>query len=447
MTRPMGIVRVPRSKHRCGPQTPASAPEPHPFTGLLCHCYRGPRVGRRLNHPAHALWGLALLLVGCSAYPREKFELQIPPALGTMPGPDAEFGEVEVLFATDRQPRPERDRPDFGPQRGRRLSYGYGLVSIPREHYRGRLVEHGFGPGDPRRAVVLQSVTVLHDARRGRDAEAFWQRLRERVAHSPRREVAVLVHGFATTFEETIQTAAQVAHDVRFDGVPIVYSWSTQGSVLSYLVDGANAEWTAPYFADFLDQLVRDSGAERIHLCAHSMGARVVVRGIRDYLTRVGWLPFASAEAADGRGQPFSQIILAAGDLDADIFERDYLPSLLVAAERLTLYISRSDRALNLSSHLNGFDRIGQRDLPHTDLQLLQRVDIVDVTDFDRDFFGHLYHSRSPRVLADIQAVLDQGDWRAECGVPDDEADSDTAQKQCRGLQRNFYYRLQPLGQ
>lgn len=407
--------------------------------------------------PAIATGAVALLVVlvaGCSAYPRERIEVRIPPALGTMAtAPDQAYGIVEVLFVTDRKAAPDARGAEFGAERGRRLSYGFTEVSIPHEHYRGRLVDRWLGAGKPEHAVTALRTELLHDARRQRSPDAFWTRLLERVEQSPRREVLVMVHGFATTFERATLLAAQIAHDVRFDGVPIAYSWSTQGSVLSYLVDGANAEWTVPLFADFLDQLVHESGAERIHVCAHSLGTQVVARGVRELLVRAGWTQYVGADGtvvvapseSAGRPRLFDQIILAAGDFDAEIFERDYLPSLLIAAERLTIYMSRSDRALGLSSRMHGFDRIGQRDVPHVDLALLQRADVVDVTDFDRDFYGHSYHARSPRVLADMQAVLDQGDWRAECYQDDVEQGDTLAEKRCRGLLRNYYYRMQPL--
>lgn len=377
------------------------------------------------------------MLAGCAAYPRVPCPPRVTPALGQM---DNRHAVIKLLFATDRRPT-GADEPAlmFGIERARGLTYGRSEVSIPAQHAAGRVDEALFAAHDPTRNVVLLSAQTLDRPGRGQVPQQFLDELRARVAQSPRREVFVFIHGYAATFASAARTAAQVAHDVRFDGVPIVYTWPTQGSVLSYLVDGANAEWTVPYFVDFLELLVRESGAERIHLMAHSMGTRVLANGLRNYMARQGRLPHLHPTADDAEPD-FDQVIFAAADLDAEIFERDYVPFVLAAARRATIYVSTNDWALGLSVRLNGYFRLGQGDLPNVDLEALKRIDVVDVTAFDRDVLGHFYFNQCPRVLEDLAGVLDTP-AAPRTALP---AATDDDDKAARRLQRTFYYRMKP---
>ena len=381
--------------------------------------------------------------VGCSVYPRVPCPPRVTPALGE--ARDG-YGVVNLLFATDRRVTgAAKPALMFGVERARSVAYGRCGVSIPEAHRLGGMESAGLSGRDPKRGVLLLSAEIIDQCQGEEPPTAFVKELRERVALSPRKEIFVFVHGYAATFDEAARVTAQLAHDVHFDGVPILYSWPTQGLYLSYLVDSANAEWTVPYFVDFLETLVRDAGAERIHLMAHSMGTRVLARGLRDYVVRNGSSPgrpnddpaFASASRP-----AFDQVILAAADIDAEIFERDFVPSLLQAARRSTIYMSSKDVALGLSLRLNGYFRLGQSDLPHVDLAAFKRIDVVDVTAFDRDFLGHFYHNRCPRVLQDLAAVL-QTDAAPEDFDEPTEAEPE-ADKPARRLQRSFYYRMNP---
>jgi len=159
------------------------------------------------------------------------------------------------------------------------------------------------------------------------------------------------------------------------------------------------------------------------------MGTRVVSRGVRDYMALRGGrggLAGASGRrgAATDSPYPLDQVILAAADMDVDIFERDYVPSLLEAARRTTIYMSRKDKALGISLQLNGYDRLGRTDLPNVALDDLKRIEVVDATEYDHDPIGHYYYASNPAVLADLRRVL-----RGEA-------------PQERDLQREFIYRM-----
>lgn len=378
---------------------------------------------------------------GCSAYPRIPCPPKVTPALGAA---YEDHVAIEVLYATDRaflrdgelieKPRRAVLAPRlYGIERSDHLKLGSCTVTIPAGHCQG-VTET---PGPLVRPSKAKHVTLADITEPFRTEQDFMAALRMRVnpPGGSRKPILLYIHGFSTTFEDAAIITGQIAHDIGFDGVPIVYSWPTRGSLLSYLVDSVNAEWSTGFLIGFLDRLVEESNAERIHLIAFSMGNRILTNGIKNYLAQralrdcetVGTNSASVRHAGEPHPPPFGQVILAAADMDARIFERDHAPYLARAADRVTIYVSAADWALGGAQRLHNYSRLGQRPLPNVDLRLLvDRIDVVDVTEVDRDFFGHFYSSQSPEVLRDMQRVLS----------------GYAAESPHRGLQRQFFYRL-----
>lgn len=375
--------------------------------------------------PAVALALLAALwagLPGCSPYTFVPCEPRVTPALGEMRDG---YANIQVLYATDRnQTGANMPAEIFGNARSRALTVGEAEVSIPEGHGRGRLEQPLIGSPEPRRDVALLSAAPFTD-----DSQ-FLASLRARVQASPRKQVFVFVHGYAVTFPDAVRRAAQMAHDMRFDGVPVAYSWPSRGWVASYLVDTATAEWSAFYLGQLLRLLVEESGAEHIHIVAHSMGSRVLTSAFVNFLARRALdgpdrSPASRpAREIDPNRPAFDQIVLAAADLDAEVFARDHAPLLAAACRRLTIYFSSSDGALSMSKDLHFYNRLGQGPLPDLDPALLRRIELVDVTSVDLDWLGHTYYGDSPAVIEDMRQTLD---------------DERPAQ---RGLERVFIYRM-----
>lgn len=337
-----------------------------------------------------------LILGGCaSPYTFEPFAPRVGPALGELRDGQA---AIKLFYATDRRlTNAGNPALRFGIERTRDLKLGRGEVTIPPTHGRGRLESAGWleAPSPLRHVMLFE----LHppDAP---DAE-FWNALHQAVEKSPRREVLVFVHGFFSDFAGAARRTAQIAHDAAFDGPAIVYSWSSQAYLWGYLSDTSNVEWTEPYLIRFLETLVRESGARRVHLMAHSMGTRAIARAVRDIVRGRG--------RGERRGPEFDQIILAASDFDAEIFARDYAPPLTRAANRVTIYVSNNDWALLGAQRLHGYKRLGQY-WPSEEQELdgasLEKIDLIDVTAHDKGMFGHIYYGESPRVLDDLHGIF-----------------------------------------
>jgi len=294
----------------------------------------------------------------------------------------------------------------YGDERGA-LELGSCEVSIPKRHEVGELESPSMlrleFQEDPMKHVVLANVAP-------EPASAFYASLRASVAKSKEPSALVFIHGFNVTFADAARRTAQIAYDLKFAGVPLFYSWPSQGKLLDYSVDETNAVWTVPHLRRFLTDVARQSGAKQIHLIAHSMGNRALTGALKDL----------AMQPADSARVQFSQVLLTAPDIDADVFKSDIAPAITKTAERVTLYASSNDAALLLSKKLHGYPRAGEAG---SDIVIVPGMDTIDVTAVDTSLLGHSYYgdSGSGSVLSDFVEVLedakpaDQRKWlRAE---------------------------------
>jgi esterase/lipase superfamily enzyme len=291
----------------------------------------------------------------------------------------------------------------YGGDRGK-LELGVCEVSIPKSHEVGELESPSifrleFSENSARH-VILQKVQP-------EPAEQFFNNLRECVGRSSQKSAFVFVHGYNVTFIEAARRTAQIAYDLKFDGVPIFYSWPSQAQLLQYTVDETNVAWTVPHLLKFLTDVAEQSGAERIHLIAHSMGNRALTSALRDLALSRG-----------SAGPSFDEVVLTAPDVDADVFINDIAPAIVKTAKRVTLYASSNDEALVMSKKVHGYPRAGDSG---SQLIVVPGVDTVDVSIVDTSLLGHAYYGDNSTVLADIFELLaaskpaDQRQWlRAE---------------------------------
>ncbi len=262
-------------------------------------------------------------------------------------GESNRYDVVELFYATHRKPTGAVEPIRFyGGERGP-LVYGKAYVSVPRDRAAGSMPKPSFWRAefrpDPNRHIILTDIKPLTSR------DAFFGEVRGRVASSGRKEVFVFIHGFNTDFQGGAERAAQLAADLSIDGAPILYSWPSRGSVLAYRQDEEEAEIDSQIadLAAFLDDVARRTGADRVHLIAHSMGNRFLIKA----LNRLGDTP------ATDRPR-FAEIVLAAPDVGVDDFNLRW-PQIRSLGERFTLYASKRDKALLISGQINGMQRIG----------------------------------------------------------------------------------------
>ena len=320
---------------------------------------------------------------------------------------DQGFATVRVYYGTNRAPSGDAKPAQFyGKARGD-LQYGYLDVTIPRTHQEAQLetqprwVEYTFGADQ----AAMRAQYVLLDKVMPLDKSDFVSALHQQVSESRFKDVFIFVHGFNNSFEDAARRTAQMAYDLDFDGTPMLYSWPSQGSATAYAVDEAAVGISGRRLADFLETVVAQSGAQRIHLIAHSMGNRALIEALQTYLAK---------RAPENRQHIFGQIVFTAPDVDRDYFS-DAIQSLAQAAERVTLYASDNDYALRSSQFLHGAPRAGTAgDV----IVKLAGLDSIDMSAVPADALGHSYFAANSGAIYDIFRLLWRGDPPPQrCGM------------------------------
>ncbi|MEE9279978.1 MAG: alpha/beta hydrolase [Myxococcota bacterium] len=313
-------------------------------------------------------------------------------------GPGSAYVQT-VFYGTNRSPRASADpRRMYTGERSRagRLRYGTCEVSIPLRVHKPGALETPFLSleylADERQHILLKTVTPM-------DRETFFRNLSEKLGPTGEGdpqggEALVFVPGFNTTFEDVARRTAQMSYDLGFSGAPIMFSWPSDGSLLGYLADREDIEWSIPHIDLFLTEILAEAGARRVHLVAHSMGNEGLLRA----LTMMALRRDPSAEPL------FENVILAAPDFDAQIFVEQTAPRVRGLSRRWTVYVSDKDGALNVSSRIRSAKRLG---LPIT---LAEGVDTVDATGIEVTPWSvpefHSYYATKQLVIADLIGVL-----------------------------------------
>jgi esterase/lipase superfamily enzyme len=246
--------------------------------------------------------------------------------------------------------------------------------------------------------VLLQSVHPL-------DGEDFYSQLSSYIEDSPSNDVFVFIHGYNVTFEDAARRAGQLAYDLDFDGTPMMYSWPSQASTAAYTVDEAVVRPSGRKLATMLDQIVEETGAERIHLIAHSMGNRALVEALQTYVTMHG---------QEASRNTFDQVVLTAPDVDRDYFI-DVMSTIGGIARRTTLYASQNDVALKSSRILHGAPRAG---LAGDSIVILPGLDTIDMSAVEADILGHSYFAANEGPIYDMFRLFWRNDPPDErCGM------------------------------
>ncbi len=294
---------------------------------------------------------------------------------------------VRVFFGTDRAVvSTARDlEKRFPPERGT-LSVGTVDVSVPYSHKVGEIERAGWSDWrpSPDQFFQIRAADTLNE-------QDYRSQLASEFDRLDADSAIVFVHGFNVTFEDAALRTAQIAYDLSMKSVPAFYSWPSQGHTVDYTVDEQMAEWTTPHLREFLERFADQSKGKAIYVIAHSMGSRPTVRALAALLA-------ARPELAPR----FKELILAAPDIDADVFKRDLMPPLIALRENVTLYASSADKALLASKAVHGAPRAGDAD----HLVTLAGVETLDASRIDTDFLGHSYVGNTRALLVDIAFLI-----------------------------------------
>jgi len=286
---------------------------------------------------------------------------------------------VEIYYATDRQfDRHKNGSGAFLNERAQtsELSFGRCWVTIPKHaHQLGRLESPSIlklqFTAKAHKHVVLERIDRIA-------SNDFYAAIRGQAAQSEQKEAFVFVHGYNVSFDAAAKRTAQLAFDLAFKGAPILYSWPSRGRWYRYPSDEDSVKWTVPHLRLFLEHLAGLDGISTIHVIAHQA------------------LMYTHQAAPR-----FRHVVLTAPDIDVDVF-RGLATALKLAANRVTVYTSRWDRALLLSYLFHGYKRTG------SSVVVIPGIDTIDASTTDTSLLGlrHSYFGQSRSVLADLYALL-----------------------------------------
>jgi esterase/lipase superfamily enzyme len=320
-------------------------------------------------------------------------------AVGALPPAPAEsldYAVVRTYFGTNRKRiDPASAKVQFGGDRAP-LSYGICEVSIPRYHRPGQLESPSIWRlefrEDPAKHVVLMSVGI-------RSKADYFAQLAQSITRARNRSAFVFVHGYNVSFEDAARRTAQMSYDLGYNGVPVFFSWPSQSAISAYTVDEQNIEWAEAGLKSFLGDLLARSGPAEVILVAHSMGNRGLTRAMAALLAQDPAL-----------ASKVKEIILAAPDIDAEVFKETIAPALIAAQRPITLYASSKDLALTASKDVHGYPRAGDAG---PGLVVIPGIETVDASLVDTSLLGHSYIGDSRTVITDMTALVLQG-TRAE---------------------------------
>lgn len=225
----------------------------------------------------------------------------------------------------------------------------------------------------------------------------FFNELASQIHASKSKNTFLFVHGYCTTFSDAAKQTAQISYDLRFDGTPVFYSWPSQGELLKYFTDEQNIEWAQKNLKNFIKDFFLHSHAKNVYLIAHSLGSRALTRALITL--------FKEKPTLRNR---LKEVILAAPDIDAEVFKQDIAPALAAAGRPVTLYASASDRALSLSKFIHGYPRAGDSK-PVVVFPGVETIDVTAVNTDLTDLFKHGYYAKNRSVLEDISTLISTG--------------------------------------
>lgn len=327
-------------------------------------------------------------------------------------GDNRPYGTVDIYFGTDRKREQDRQKWErklatFGTLSDKKLTLGKAVVTVPKEgRERGQITRPEFDilvakfslrNEDLARDFTIFGVDVL-------DQRTWLAAIRKQREQSRRfkDQALIFVHGFNVSFDDALFRAAQISYDLEFDGVPLVFSWPSIAGLTGYVLDRNRARNAQEYLRQFIELVEKESGAQQIHLVAHSMGADPLLGALRD-------MALATPAGTRPEKPRFNEVILAAPDVTRDNFEQ-VAERIVGLRKGMTLYASSNDRALQASGILT-LGEFPAGGVPSIGPLVMSGLDTIDVSRANTDFFSlnHSTFADRAQLLTDMRGLLERG--------------------------------------
>jgi esterase/lipase superfamily enzyme len=300
---------------------------------------------------------------------------------------DAEkkYKEIEIYYITDREEHCSVDNfVEYGDGRANNVYYGRSFVRVPVVSRIGEIVDVNH-LGDDNGFLSIKNLGKL-------SAVEFYDVIRNS------EDVLIYVHGYKTSFYKAVMVMAKMCDDLQYKGVPIIYSWPSCNKLLSYIADKENLVWSTENMKKVFCELIGCLNENaKIHMIAHSMGAAGMVDVI-----------IGLAESNPANRKRINEFVLAAPDIDVDIFKKKImrLNELDKDCLPITIYVSRNDWILRFAYNLlYKYRRVGDIS---SGVVVLKNVETVDASHVDNSVVGHGHSSfhKSKNMLIDIHFLL-----------------------------------------
>lgn len=274
---------------------------------------------------------------------------------------------------------------------GAKPRFSLDYISVPPDHKPGQIERPGFGGPDPNHHFALADHSQLDEDEFREQVAAH---LSGRIGNN--RDVLVYVHGFNTSLDDARFRLAQIAVDTKFGGVPVLFTWPSKAALLAYGADKESATASRDAYLGLLNDLSETPGVGRIHILAHSMGTWLTMETLRES---------ALSGSPDLHGK-LGNVMLAAPDIDVSVFKQQIAR---LDPSHFSVYVSKDDRALQVSASLQGDRRLGALDpFSERDRDLIEKlgVGVYDISDLSTNLIGHDNYANAPKAVSQIGARL-----------------------------------------
>jgi len=286
---------------------------------------------------------------------------------------------LRLYYATTRQPDTGSDEL-FTASRERSAPFHFGEIGLP--------IPAEFDELEFERSYNQWATNQSESLRIQAQSDSSMAQYK-RALNSLSGDTLVYIHGYNMDFKEAVHSAVQWAAGAGYKGNLILYSWPSHSRITEYAGDRETAVWSSKGLSILLRMLAKHR-KHRIHLLAHSMGSVVLTSALQ--------------MVANLRATVFENIILAAPDLDAELFTDVLWPMQQHLARRWSVYYSAADLALLVSEKLNTNTRLGSAPLT------IQGIDFIDASSSNFSYAAildsHTYHDRKPGVVRDILQLI-----------------------------------------
>jgi len=315
----------------------------------------------------------SLLAAGCAGRP--------PSLLVPVEAAPAGGSTVDLLAITTRAPS---DAPGeiYSSERSQEVSARRITVSVPPNHVPGELewpssavpdIENEFAALDVQTASVDQAWTWFDE----QETEG---------------RVLIFVHGYNVQFADAVYRLAQITEDMPVAAAPVLFSWPSRGELLGYNYDRESATYARDAFERVLTAAIDSERISQITVLAHSMGSWITMETLRQMAIRNGRV-----------SEKVFDVVLAAPDLDLDVFEQQFL-TLGEDRPHFTFIVSADDRALGLSRLLaSGAQRLGAIDPSQepyrSRIEATPGITVLDLSQVEAGGARHSKFAESSEIL------------------------------------------------